>query len=107
MNKTAFFRSLASSVFPIHLSIVVIGNLEPQNWAPNFSPISRWIFPVFSGMEKPPKVFHPPSKDPPKLLPVGLSPNLKGKVMAWGTPNHLKWDFGAKNGKKTFPYPKV
>jgi len=56
-------------------------------------------------MEDPWKVFHPPSKDPPKLLPV--SPNLKGKIMVWGTPNHLKWDFGAKNGKKTFPYPKV
>ena len=43
-------------------------------------------------MEEPPKVFHPPSKDPPKLLPVFS--NLKGKVRAWGTPNHLKWDLG-------------
>jgi len=31
------------------------------------------------------------------LLPV--SSYLKGKVRVWGTPNHLKWDFGAKNGK--------
>jgi len=45
------------------------------------------------------------SKDPPKLLPVSLY--LKGKVRVWGTPNHLKWDFGAKNSKKTIPYPKV
>ena len=64
MNKTAFSRSLASSVFPIHLSIVVIGNLEPQNWAPNFSPISRWIIPVFSGIENPWKVFRPHQKIP-------------------------------------------
>jgi len=56
-------------------------------------------------MEDPWKVFHPPSKGPPKLLPV--SPNLKGKVMVWGIPNHLKWDFGVKSGKKTFPYRKV
>jgi len=48
-------------------------------------------------MEDPWKVFHFPSKDPSKLLPV--SSNLKGKVRVWGTPNHLKWDFGAKNGK--------
>jgi len=34
-------------------------------------------------MEDPWKVFHPPSKDPPNLLPV--SPNLKGKVRVWGT----------------------
>jgi len=51
-------------------------------------------------MEEPPKVFHPLSKDPPKFLPV--SSNLKGKVRVWGTPNHLKWDFGAKSGKKRF-----
>jgi len=51
-------------------------------------------------MEDPGKIFHPPSKDPPKLLPV--SPNLKGKFRVWGTPNHLKWDFGAKDGKKRF-----
>jgi len=51
-------------------------------------------------MEERLKVFHPPSRDPPKLLPV--SSNLKGKIRVWGTPNHLKWDFGAKNGKKRF-----
>ena len=51
-------------------------------------------------MEEPPKVFHPLSKDPPKFLLV--SSNLKGKVVVWGTPNHLKWDFGAKSGKKRF-----
>jgi len=51
-------------------------------------------------MEGPWKVFHPPSKDPPKLLPV--PPNLKGKVGVWGTPNHRKWDFGVKNGKNQF-----
>jgi len=51
-------------------------------------------------MEEPPKVFHPPSNDSPKLLPV--SSNLKGKVRVWGTPNHLKWDFGAESGKKRF-----
>jgi len=51
-------------------------------------------------MEEPPKVFHPPSKDPPKLLPV--TSNLKGIVRVWGTPNHPKWDFGAKGGKKRF-----
>ena len=45
-------------------------------------------------MEDPWKVIHNPSRDPPKLLPV--SSNLKGKVKVWGTPNHLKWDFGAK-----------
>jgi len=45
-------------------------------------------------MEDPWQVFHPPSKDPRKLLPVSC--NLKGKVRVWGTPNHLKWDFGAK-----------
>jgi len=56
-------------------------------------------------MEDPPKVFHPPLKDPPKFLPV--SSNLKGKLRVWGTPNHLKWDFGAKSGKKTILYPKV
>jgi len=49
-------------------------------------------------MEEPPNVFHPPSNDPPKFLPV--SSNLKGKVRVWGTPNHLKWDFGDKSGKK-------
>jgi len=28
---------------------------------------------------------------------------IKGKVRVWGTPNHLKWDFGAKDGiKKRF-----
>ena len=48
-------------------------------------------------MEEPPKVFHPLSKDPLKFLPV--SSNLKGKFRVWGTPNHLKWDFGAKSGK--------
>ena len=100
MNKTAFFRSLPFSVFSVHLSIGVISNLKPQFWAPNFSPISCQIFPIFSGMEEPWKVFHPPSKDLPKLLPV--SPNLKGNVMVWGTPNHLKWDFGAKMVKKRF-----
>jgi len=51
-------------------------------------------------MEGPWKVFHSPSKDPPKLLPV--PPNLKGKVGVWGTPNHPKWDFGVKNGKNQF-----
>ena len=86
MNKPAFFRSVASSVFPVHLRVQVISNLKPYNWAPNFSPISRWIFTVFSRMEDPWKVFHPPSKDPPKLLPA----SLKGKVVVWGTPNHLK-----------------
>jgi len=54
---------------------------------------------------RPWKVFHPPLKDPPKLFPV--SPYSKVKVRVWGTPNHLKWDFGAKNGKKMIPYPKV
>jgi len=47
---------------------------------------------------------HPPLKDPPKFLPV--SSNLKGKVRVWGTPNHLKWDFGAKSGKKNDSLPK-
>jgi len=51
-------------------------------------------------MEDPWKVFHPQSKDPPKLLSV--SSNSKGKVRVWGTSNHLKWDFGAKNGKERF-----
>ena len=51
-------------------------------------------------MEDPWKVFHLTPKDPPKLL--GVSPNLKGKVRVWGTPNHLKWEFGAKGGKKRF-----
>jgi len=51
-------------------------------------------------MEEPPKVFHPSSKDPPKFLLV--SSNLKDKVRVWGTPNHLKWEFGAKGGKKRF-----
>jgi len=150
----------ASSVFPIHLSMGVIGNLEPQNWAHNFSPtscriatgvtagpaesngrllLSKWrdslhvtcgltartpgsapgptlgneygktlpftftscrIFSKFSGMEDPWKVFHPPSKDLPKLLPG--SPYLKGKIRVWGTPNHLKWDFWVKSVRKRF-----
>jgi len=51
-------------------------------------------------MEDPLKVFHPLSKDPPKLLP--FSSYLKGKVWVWGTPNHLKLDFGVKNGWKRF-----
>jgi len=51
-------------------------------------------------MEDPLKVFHPQSRDPPKLLPV--SSNLKGKYRVWGTHNYLKWEFAAKNGKKRF-----
>jgi len=51
-------------------------------------------------MEDPWKVFHPPSRDLPKLLLV--SSNLKGKIRVWGTPNHPKWDFGVKKGKKRF-----
>jgi len=47
-------------------------------------------------MEEPWKVFHAPSKDPPKLLSV--SSNSKGKFRVWGISNHLKRDFGAKNG---------
>jgi len=55
-------------------------------------------------MEDPLKVFPPPSKDPPKLLPV--SPNLKGNGRVWSTPNHLKLDFGVKNGWKRFLWQK-
>jgi len=51
-------------------------------------------------MEDPLKVFHPPSKDPLKLLPV--SPYLKRKVKVWGTPNHLKLDFWVKKWWKQF-----
>jgi len=87
----------ASSVFLVEDSIEVIGNLKPQNWAPNFSPISHWIFPKFSGWKTPGRSSIHHQKIPPKLLPV--SSYLKGKVRVWGTPNHLKWDFGAKNGK--------
>jgi len=56
-------------------------------------------------MKDPWKIFHPPSRDPPKLLPV--SSNLKGKFRVWGTLNHLKWDLGATMVKKTIPYTKV
>ena len=52
-------------------------------------------------MKDPWEVFHPQSKDPPKLLLV--PPNLKGKVGVRGTPNYPKWDFGVKNGKKSIP----
>ena len=31
---------------------------------------------------------------------------IKGKVRVWGTPNHLKWDSGAKNGIKNDSLPK-
>jgi len=51
-------------------------------------------------MKDPWKIFHPPSRDPPKLLPV--SSNLKGKFRVWGTLNHLKWDLGATMVKKRF-----
>jgi len=39
-------------------------------------------------MEDPWKVFHPPSRDPPKLLPV--SSNSKGKVLGFGAPQTIE-----------------
>jgi len=52
-------------------------------------------------MEDPWNVFNPPSKDPPKLLPV--SSNLKGKVRVWGHPKPPKMGFfGLKMVKKRF-----
>ena len=47
------FSSSASSVFLVEDSAGVISNVKPQNWAPNFSLISCWIFPKFLGVEDP------------------------------------------------------
>jgi len=60
LSKTVPFH--AFSVFPVHLIAGVISVSEPQNWAPNFSPTSYPILPMFSGMEDPLKTEGLPSQ---------------------------------------------
>jgi len=90
----------ASSVFLVEDSIGVIGNLKPQIGPLISSPFLVGSFSNFQVWKIPGRSSISHQEIPPKLLPVSC--NIKGKVRVWGTPNHLKWDFGAENDKKRF-----
>ena len=90
---------LSNSALALAISVVKVENPGKVDFSHSF----LWQESTFSKKPIESQVHvhpRPPLSLATTRLPV--SPNLKGKVMVWGTPNHLKWDFGAKSGKKRF-----
>ena len=72
MHVHGNFSSTVSSVFPVEDSAGVNSNSKPQNWAPNFSPISYRIFPQIFRDGRTPEGLPSPTKRSPKTAFVFL-----------------------------------
>jgi len=72
---------------------------NPKIWPLIYSPFLVDISQIFRDGRSP-EGLPSPIKRTPKI--ASGFPYLKGKVRVWGTPNHLKLDFGVKNGWKRF-----